>query len=90
MDAIGPSTIAQLPLSRIDSVTFFKRDEVTTDLICCEVEVDGKVWLFHEEMEGWDVLIRHLEGLAGFRSDWFNAVSQPPFAAGETVAFSRN
>jgi hypothetical protein len=28
-----------LPLGQIESVTFYKRDEITTDLICCDVQV---------------------------------------------------
>lgn len=88
-EAIGASTIDQLPLSRIDCVTFFKRDEITADLICCKVEIGGRAWTFHEELEGWDLLLRHLERLPGFRCDWFVAVSQPPFGRSEIVAFRR-
>lgn len=70
----------RLPVGQIDSVTFYKRDEVTTDLICCDVEVAGECWSFHEEMEGWDLLTKHLEQLPGFRRDWYAAVVKPPFA----------
>lgn len=69
-----------LPLSSIDTVTFYKRDEIATDLICCEVATSEKRWTFHEDMPGWDALIAHLAGLSGFRDDWFAAVSQPAFA----------
>jgi len=79
----------QLPLNQIESVTFYKRDEITTDLICCDVMVGGKTLFFHEEPEGWSELIQHLEQLPGFRSDWYSAVSQPPFSLSETVAFRR-
>ncbi|CAN5134803.1 hypothetical protein BH11PSE2_BH11PSE2_20010 [soil metagenome] len=88
-DAIGSAILEQLPLSNINSVIFYKRDEITTDLICCELEADGKVWTFHEEADGWADLLRHLEALPDFRKDWFEAVSQPPFAVSETVAFKR-
>ena len=81
--------LAELPPTSINKVTFYKRDELTTDLICCEVDVDGRTWFFHEEMPTWDALIAHFEGLPGFRADWFAAVSQPPFGICETVAFSR-
>jgi hypothetical protein len=86
---IDSSLLAGLPLSAIRQVIFYKLDELTTDLICCEVEADGEKWTFHEDTEGWDLLIRHLEGLEGFRQDWFAAVAQPPFARSETVAFRR-
>jgi hypothetical protein len=86
-DRIEPST---LDLGRIERVTFFKRDEITTDIICCEVEIDGQVWFAHEEADGWDMLLRHLEKLPGFRSDWYAAVSQPPFASSTMVAYTKS
>jgi len=91
---VGARAITQillaLPLSSIDKVTFYKRDEVATDLICCEVVTGKRLWNFHEEMPGWGELIAHLGGLRGFRSDWFAEVLQPPFALRETVAFERS
>lgn len=90
MNGIEEAILAQLPLPSLDEVTFYKRDEVTSDLICCEVLIGDKVWTFHEELVGWDALIDHLQRLPGFRADWFAAVSQPPFATRETVAFSRH
>jgi hypothetical protein len=86
---LAPNLLDPLPLEQIESVTFHKRDEVTTDLICCEVEVAGTIWFFQEEMEGWALLIKHLEQLPGFRSDWHAAVVQPPFSESRTVAFRR-
>jgi hypothetical protein len=77
-------------LTEIERVTFYKRDEVTTDLICCDVEARGKTWVYHEEAEGWDDLLRRLEQLPTFRPDWYQAVVHPPFAACETVAFRKD
>lgn len=89
MTGIIADVPVQLPLKEIGNVTFYKRDEITTDLICCDVAVDDDVWTFNEEQVGWDLLIVHLEALPSFRSDWFAAVSKPPFETSETVAFSR-
>jgi hypothetical protein len=89
MPAIDAGLLADLSLPEIDQVVFYKRDEITTDLICCDISVGGQTRIFHEEMAGWDLLIRHLEDLPGFRGDWFAAVSQPPFSASETIAFLR-
>ena len=89
MDGINPVLLGQMPLADIAKAVFYKRDQLTTDLICCEIETAEGARTFHEEMAGWDLLIRHLEGLPGFRDDWFAAVSQPPFAACETIAFVR-
>jgi hypothetical protein len=88
MGSIDADFLAQLPLAEVTRVTFYKRDEITSDLICCEVVVADKSWTFHEEIDGWDLLIKHLQSLPGFRGDWFAAVSQPPFETSETVAFS--
>lgn len=89
MTRIDADVLAQIPLMEVDKVTFYKRDEVTTDLICCDVVIANEVWSFHEEFIGWDLLLAHLGNLPDFREDWFSAVSQPPFATSETVAFSR-
>lgn len=87
--SIPPNLIAQLPLSEIDGVVFYKRDELTTDLICCDVEVKGRIWTFHEEASDWKDLTAHLSRLPGFRTDWYSAVVNPPFATSETVAYQR-
>jgi hypothetical protein len=89
MITIDIDVLRQLPLARIDKVVFYKIDELTTDLLCCDVEIDGKVCTFHEEMPGWKELLRHLGHLPGFRADWFASVAQPPFETCETVAFTR-
>ena len=86
---ITADTLAQMPLEHICKVTFYKRDEVTTDLICCDVEDSAQTWTFHEEADGGSELIAYLSDLPDFRQDWFGAVSQPPFAPNMTVAFER-
>lgn len=85
----SPAILDQLPLSEINAVVFYKRDEITTDLICCDVEMQGRVWTFHEEEAGWQKLTAHLSTLPGFRDDWYEAVVKPPFATNETIAFDR-
>ena len=77
-------------LDKVDKVTFYKRDELTTDLICCLVDYDRSSLLFHEEMPEWPDLLHQLATLPDFRNDWFATVSQPAFAVCETVAFSRS
>ena len=87
----SPAEIAmrELALVTIEKIVFFKHDEVTSDLICCEVEANGRIWFFHEDLPEWDALIEQLERLPGFRGDWFAQVSLPPFAASSFVAFPR-
>jgi hypothetical protein len=89
MTAIDANLLGQLPLTDIAKVTFYKRDEITSDLICCDVVVGGSTWAFNEEQVGWDLLLQHLSELPNFQTDWYAAVSQPPFATRGTVAFSR-
>ncbi len=86
---LTPIILGQLQLPEIDAVIFYKRDQITTDLICCDVEIAGQVWTFHEETSGWSDLIEHLLSLPGFRTNWYEAVANPPFAPSKTVAFKR-
>ena len=81
---------ANYPLGDVERVIFFKRDELTTDLICCEVTIAGKNWAFHEEQDIWPHLLKHVEQLPGFKTEWFASVVQPPFGRNEFVAFSRD
>ncbi|MES2494218.1 MAG: hypothetical protein V4579_13175, partial [Pseudomonadota bacterium] len=90
MTVIDSDLLSSLPLTTIDQVIFFKRDELTTDLICCDVVIGDQRWTFHEELAGWDLLISHLQLLPSFREDWFSEVTQRPFTACETVAFTRH
>ncbi|WP_138983903.1 hypothetical protein [Sphingomonas elodea] len=81
--------MAAIDWSAVERVTFFKRDELTTDLVCCEIDGGTRQWLFHEEMRGWTVLQARLATLPGFRGDWFVHVSQPAFAASSFLAYAR-
>ena len=78
---------ADLMLQEIRRVEFYKTDQVTTDLIHCDVQTREEVFQFHEDQPEWDDLIRALAALDGFREDWFAQVSQPPFAESRFVAF---
>jgi len=89
MQQVDQHVIAQLPLEQIERVTFYKRDELTTDLICCDVAIAGHSSFFHEELPGWQLLLEHLEQLPGFREDWYSTVVHPTFEQCETVAFER-
>ena len=80
-------------LANVRRVAFYKRDELTTDLICCDVEVDADhgplTWFYHEEGPDWQSWLDDLSSLVGFDNDWFAKVSQPPFERCETVAYVR-
>ena len=89
MACIDAALLSRLRLADIESVVFYKRDELTSDLICCDVKVAGDVWTFHEALMGWDLLIDHLNGLPGFCASSFAAILQPPCEFSEAVAFRR-
>ncbi len=70
----------------------YKRDEWTTDLVCCEVSLsrDQNGAVIHEAMEGFDGAMALLETLPGFRVQWRDEVIQPPFAPNVTLVFERS
>jgi hypothetical protein len=78
-------------LNDVEQVAFFKRDELTTDLICCEITLSAdqsaRTLFLHEEVPGWNDLIALLEHLPGFDRDWWAKVAKPPFVENRTVAF---
>jgi hypothetical protein len=82
-----------IALDTIQQVAFFKRDELTTDLVCCEVVVHGEggtaTWFLHEEAPEWGDLLKLVERLPGFDPEWPSKVMQPPFAESRTIAFQR-
>ena len=80
----------EIALDKVAKVQFYKLDELTTDLICCELTLDDGGTLFlHEEMHGWDDQMGRLATLPGFDADWFAKVAFPPFATCHTIAFER-
>ena len=76
-------------VTAIERIELFERDELTTDLICCEIITAAQSLLFHEEWSGWPDLITRLEGLDGFRKDWSSQISQPSFEECRFVAFEK-
>jgi hypothetical protein len=76
-------------LSAVSRVEFCKRDELTTDLICCDVTVGDAVHFRQEEAPDWDQFLRELQELSGFDCDWCANVFEPAFAECRTIAFQR-
>jgi hypothetical protein len=71
-------------------VAIYKRDEITTDLVCFVVALEsGDEITIHEEMPGFDQWIKSVEHLPGFDTSWREKVIHPPFASNEIVAYSR-
>ena len=81
-------------LTDVRKVVAYKRDEITTDLICFNVvteQSDGRrTWFFHEEQPEFERVVAELSELPGFMTDWRERVVLPPFASCETVVYARN
>ena len=77
----------------VRQVRAFKRDELTTDLVCVELEVANESYLLvHEEMPGWDEFLEVAEVALPYmrpRREWEPHVVAEPFAAAEQVLFQR-
>ena len=77
----------------VSRIRAYKRDELTADLICLDVQLrNGTSWFLHEEALGWedflDAAQHALPGMRAFPS-WFPAVAQPAFARNEQIIFDR-
>jgi hypothetical protein len=69
--------------------TAFKRDELTTDLLCVEIEVaNGRSIELHEDLGGFEEWLGRVDSLPGVDPDWRGKVIQPPFARNETALFT--
>lgn len=81
----------QFALNQIREIVFYKRDEITTDLICCEISMSSdrqdQVLFFHEEMPHWQEMIHRVSELPDFDMKWFEKVAHPPFQTQRTVAY---
>ncbi len=68
----------------------FKKDEVTSDLLCVQIELaDGQLIELNEDARGFEDWLRRVDGLPGADPDWRAKVIQPPFARNETLLFLR-
>ncbi len=47
------------------------------------------MWTVHEELEGFQALMKSFERLPGFNNLWFPAIVKPAFAENRTVIFDR-
>lgn len=74
------------------SVEAYKRDELTTDLVCFDITTVGELpvtWFVHEEVPGWLELVKALQHLSGFDTTWPGKIIQPAFAESRTVIYDR-
>jgi len=75
----------------VQGIVGFKRDLITTDLICWLIQLrDGRAYELHEEARGWDSLTAAApESLPGLSKTWWSDVALPAFQLSETVVYER-
>ncbi|HQS96013.1 hypothetical protein [Novosphingobium sp. 17-62-19] len=84
------SNVLPLEMADIQHVAFYKRDELTTDLMCCDIQMAcGQTLWFHEEMPHWNDVVAQIELLEGFTQDWRSHVIHPPFAECRFMAYEK-
>ncbi|HJW08735.1 MAG TPA: hypothetical protein VJ483_03825 [Holophagaceae bacterium] len=81
---------SQIPWGSITEIKVFKRDLLTTDLICMEILQGELAVLIHEEMPGFDWVVhelgQHLPGVEPFER-WFRNVAFPAFEPNVSVIY---
>ena len=85
--------IREVAWASVDQVVAFKRDILTTDLVCLRIQAQDTELELHEEMPGWPTALAALPSrLPGSKTaeTWLHAVVQPPFAANTRVVFDRH
>ncbi|MCX6904115.1 MAG: hypothetical protein NTW03_11705 [Verrucomicrobia bacterium] len=82
----------ELKWSEVEEVHAFKRDLITTDLICLAFKKEGKeeYYQIHEEMAGYHDLFEALpRRLVKFTYAWFFGVAHPAFETNHQVIWKR-
>lgn len=76
-------TIVSIPWTAITGITAFKRDLITVDILCLEIEVThggrSEVYEVNEEMKGFENLISQLDKRFSLKDNWREFVLRPPF-----------
>jgi hypothetical protein len=75
------NAIFEMRWQDIQRVVAYKRDLITTDLICLELESGaGQRTLIHEEVIGfWEVVNEMEKRLGVFPENWRERIMKPPF-----------
>lgn len=66
--------------NEIEEINVYKRDLMTTDLICMDINFKETSLTFSEETQGWYILVKKLKEVFNtIPSDWNDKVVVPPF-----------
>ena len=82
--------VDEIPWPAIQIIVAYKRDLITTDLICFDMVLDdGSLIEINEEMDGFDHLLTALERqFPLFDRTWPDKVVHPPFAPNRTIVYT--
>jgi hypothetical protein len=74
----------------IRKITAFKRDLITTDMICLLLELSDKTnYELNEETEGFKEGLKSLEIHLGISPEWFLKIMTPAFESSVTVIYEQ-
>lgn len=80
-------------LDEVKAVIAYKRDQFTTDLVCCDIVTGAgggeQIRTIHEELPGFDLAMARLQALPDFSQTWRADVILPAFATNRTIIYSR-
>jgi hypothetical protein len=80
--------VYEVRFDAISRVEAYKRDLITTDLICLDLLTkDGAIISVHEELEGFQALTEKLASLPRFDADWYAKVMKPAFVENRTLVY---
>lgn len=88
----GSVSKTELRWSEVNGVVAYKRDCFAMDLVCMGFTTSDGAIEVNEQMEGWENLIDAVPSLLpGTTSteEWWEKVTQPPFAPNPTILFSK-
>jgi hypothetical protein len=86
-------SIEELLWNEIEEIHAFKRDLITTDMICLEFKRSGKEQYYevNEEMAGYHDLLQAMQKyLFGFNLNWIPGTTLPPFATNHQSIWKRS
>jgi hypothetical protein len=74
----------------ITEIIAFKRDLLTTDIVCLMLRTSGMTFEINEEMTEFSQLAKELEKVfPTFDKSWWEKVVTPAFATNETIVYRR-
>ena len=74
---------------QVNRIAVYKKDEITTDLICIEFGLPENMTItLHEEMEGYDLVVpkMHMQ-FEGIEKDWYSKIVKPAFKRNYRVIY---